>query len=190
MKTAKKIDKKLGVLGSYTPERLVELLNSLWSDLSESSREIVEMIELANKGYASAGISKELAKKIEIYQLRPNLIWNPLSIEGWSVSWKMKNLPEPDLRLIAFLFEAGAHGELRSFRRCAWQPCSQWFFQTRADQLCHPGDCTEQVRRASPEYREKQRRIMRKRYWKEQARLKGMTLAQYERMQAKRGRKL
>lgn len=189
MKPNKKLDKKLGVLGSYTPARLVELLNSLWGDLSESSREIVEMIELANKGYGSAGISEELAKKIEVYQLRPILIWNPVSIEGWSVSWKMKLMTEPDLRLIAYLFEAGAHGELRSFRRCAWPACSKWFFQKRIDQPGHNWKCTDRVRRASPEYREKQRRIMRIRYRKSKAELLGLSLPAYERLLRKRHKK-
>ena len=181
MKTNKKSDKKLGILGSYTPGLLVELLNSEWSDLNESSREIVETIERANMGLASADVAEELAKKIDVYQFRPRLRWEPLSLQGWSVSWNMKLMGEPNLRLVAYLFEAAVHGELRRFRRCAWEKCGRWFFQRPTGSPYCSSDCTELARRASPEYLEKQRRIMSKRYRQSKADALGISLVAYER---------
>jgi hypothetical protein len=176
MKSAKKRGQYFGIAGSYTSERLLEGLNDHWHRFNERTREVVETILRANVGRASEAIDGELAKKIEVYDLRPRLKWDPMSAEGWSVIWSAR-LSSPgvefdnnDHQLITYLFEASAHGELRRFRRCAWGACSRWFFQRRDDQLFHSTPCKLKARGASPEYREKQRKIMRDRYREQKAR--------------------
>jgi hypothetical protein len=194
MKSAKKYDKVLGLAPSYTPAGLVACLNDNRSRFNDTSRAIVELIQTANAGRASGEINEELTKKINLFQLRPSLEWNPMSVAGWSVIWNMSwrgefgEFSNDDVTLLTCLFEAGAHGELRKFRRCGWKACSRWFFQKRDDQLFCAGECKEKSRRASPEYQESQRRTMRTRYRIKKAKDMGLSLAAYDRFMLKRAK--